>query len=59
MTSDVDRALAELVEAGAVPANSPPGEVVDLIVSHARSLDGIEQLERLETLSLIACDVGD
>ena len=59
MTTDVDRALAELVEAGAVPADTRPGEVVDLIVSHARSLDGLEQFDRLETLSLVACDVGD
>lgn len=59
MTTDVDRALAELVGAGAVPPGTPPGEVVDLIVSHARSLAGLEHFERLETLSLIACDVGD
>ncbi|WP_256794403.1 protein phosphatase 1 regulatory subunit 42 [Terrabacter sp. Ter38] len=59
MTTDVDRALAELVEAGAVAAGTTPGEVVDLIVSHARSLDGLERFTGLETLSLIACDVGD
>lgn len=59
MTTDVDRALDELVEAGAVAPGTAPGDVVDLIVSHARSLDGLERFDHLETLSLIACDVGD
>ena len=59
MTTDVDRALDELVEAGAVAPGTAPGEVVDLIVSHARSLDGLERFERLETLSILSSEVGD
>ena len=59
MTTDVDRALADLVDAGAVAPGTQPGDVVDLVVSHARSLDGLDGFTRLETLSLLSCEVGD
>ena len=59
MTTDVERALADLVDAGAVAAGTQPGDVVDLVVSHARSLDGLDRFTRLETLSLLSCEVGD
>jgi hypothetical protein len=59
MTSDVGRAVADLVAAGLLAADTPAGEVRDLIISHARSLDGIEVCKGLETLSLIGCSTGD
>lgn len=59
MTTDVQRALADLVDAGMVDPGTPPAEVVDLVVSHARSLEGLDGLTSLETLSLIGCDVSD
>ena len=59
MTTDVHRALADLVDAGAVDAGTRPAEVPDLVVTHARSLDGIEDFTSLETLSLLSCAVGD
>lgn len=59
MTTDVQRALADLVDAGMVDPGTRPAEVVDLVVSHARSLEGLDGLTALETLSLIGCDVGD
>jgi Leucine-rich repeat (LRR) protein len=59
MTTDVQRALADLVDAGAVAPGTQPSEVADLVVSHARSLEGLERFARLETLSLLSCEVGD
>lgn len=59
MTPDVQQALDNLVESGLVSPGTQPGDVHDLVVSHARSLGGLERFERLETLSLIACEVDD
>jgi hypothetical protein len=59
MTTDVQRALADLVDAGAVAPGTQPSAVVDLVVSHARSLEGLDRFTRLETLSLLSCEVGD
>lgn len=59
MTTDVQRALADLVDVGAVAPGTEPGDVIDLVVSHARSLDGLEEFTRLRTLSLLSCEVGD
>ncbi|GAA0451819.1 hypothetical protein Aca07nite_56480 [Actinoplanes capillaceus] len=57
--TDIERAVAELVAIGMLDAGTPPGEVRDLVVSHARSLDGLEAYTGLETLSLIGCAAGD
>ncbi|GGN36012.1 hypothetical protein FHR83_006287 [Actinoplanes campanulatus] len=57
--TDIERAVAELVTIGMLDAGTPTGEVRDLVVSHARSLDGLEAYAGLETLSLIGCAAGD
>jgi hypothetical protein len=59
VTTDVERAVGEAVAAGMLEPETPPPEVPDLVVSHARSLDGIEAFSSLETLSLIGCQLGD
>ncbi|QDG66684.1 DUF3426 domain-containing protein [Pseudarthrobacter sp. NIBRBAC000502772] len=59
MTTDVERSIADLVAAGLIEPGTPPGSVADLVISHARSLEGIERLTGLKTLSLIGCSVGD
>ncbi|MBO3741801.1 hypothetical protein [Actinoplanes flavus] len=57
--TDIERAVAELVAIGMLDAGTPPGEVRDLVVSHARSLDGLAAYTGLKTLSLIGCAAGD
>jgi hypothetical protein len=59
MTTDVDRAIAELVAIGEIEDSAPRDTVQDLVVSHARSLDGLDECTGLRTLSLIGCAVGD
>lgn len=59
MTTDVERAIAELVAIGVVEHGAPLAALRDLVVSHARSLDGLDRCTGLETLSLIGCAVGD
>lgn len=57
--TDIERAVADLVAIGMLEPDTPAGEVRDLVVSHARSLAGIEAYQGLETLSLIGCAAGD
>ena len=59
MTSDIERAVADLVAIGELDESTPRDAVRDLVVSHARSLAGLEEWNGLETLSLIGCGVPD
>jgi hypothetical protein len=56
---DVERAIADAVAVGLLEPQTPAGEVHDLVISYARSLEGIEELGGLETLSLIASSIDD
>lgn len=59
MTTDIERALADLEAVGLLEPGTPPAEVHDLVVTNARALEGIEQCTALETLSLIGCSIED
>ena len=59
MTTDVERAIAGLIATGAVAEGTPLEGVRDVVISHARSLAGLDTCTGLETLSLIGCAVGD
>lgn len=52
-------AIADMTAIGELPAGAGPGEVVDLVVRHARGLAGLEEFTALRTLSLIGCDPDD
>ncbi|MDT7844920.1 hypothetical protein [Streptomyces justiciae] len=52
-------AIAELTAIGELDAGAEPGDVVDLVVRHARGLAGIEEFTSLRTLSLIGCELDD
>ncbi|MFI7481411.1 hypothetical protein ACH9EU_03230 [Kocuria sp. M1R5S2] len=59
MTTDVERAMADLQAVGLLEPGTPPADVGDLVITNARTLEGIEQCTALETLSLIGCSIGD
>jgi len=59
VTTAVERAIADLVAIGALAEDTPLDGVRDLVISHARSLAGLDACTGLETLSLIGCAVGD
>jgi hypothetical protein len=59
VTTDLERAIADLVAIGAVAEGTPRHDIRDLVVSHARSLAGLDACTSLETLSLIGCAIGD
>ncbi|MCU1431514.1 MAG: hypothetical protein JWP95_619 [Actinotalea sp.] len=59
MDPALETARDEVVAAGLVPADVGVGELTDLVVLHARGLDGLESMRALRTLSLIGCDLDD
>jgi hypothetical protein len=59
MTTDVQRALDELVAIGAFTSGTAASEVRDFSMVHARSLAGLEAFSSLATLSLTGCEIDD
>ncbi len=59
MDASLAQGCADLIDAGLVPVGTDPARFTDLVVSHARGLDGVEQFSGLRTLSLIGCDIPD
>jgi hypothetical protein len=59
MTTDVERAIAELVAIGILEQDFPKSSIEDLAIFHARSLGGLEECTGLATLSLTGCAVGE
>jgi len=55
----LERAVAELVAIGALAPDTPTEQVTDLVVTHARGLEGIEEFPALQTLSLTGADLDD
>ncbi|KRB37858.1 hypothetical protein [Microbacterium sp. Root180] len=59
LSEDLERAIAEMVAIGEVAPDADPAALEDLVVMHARDLEGLETLTSLRTLSLIGCSAGD
>ena len=59
MTTDVERAIAELVAIGDLEQDVPRSSIEDLAILHARFLGGLEECTGLAALSLTGCAVGE
>lgn len=59
VSRDIETAIADLIAIGEIAPGADPGRIEDLVVAHARDLDGLETLKSLRTLSLVGCSAGD
>jgi hypothetical protein len=59
LSAELLHAVSEMERLGIVPPGTDPGTIVDLVVMHPRSLDGLETMHSLQTLSVTGADGVD